>query len=451
MRYALCISFFLAANTIVNYGSSLAESPTTAHVAETMKRSSAYFSSIATNGGYCGIYSLDLKERYGEALYEKAKETDIWVQPPGTPSVGEAYLRGWRATGDRVFLDYAIAAAKALAWGQRREGGWDHLVDVSHMKAGQKLPERINGRCTFDDDITQGALEFLMDLDRDIDESWLTDSIELGFTFMMESQFDNGAWPQWYPLIGGYHDYYTFNDNTINDCIMLMLKIHEQYEKSDYLACAERGGDFIILSQLPAPQSGWAQQYSHDMKPAWARAFEPPAVCSAVTIRNIRTLVDLYHYTGNEKYLKPIPAALAWLEASKIGDNLWARMYEVGTNRPIYGDRDSKIHYTLEEISEERRKGYSWQSNYGFQQAERMYRSALSSGQQKVSLTGKKLLTAQEKEKRLTAITPDVERIVHDLDDNGRWVRQQDSMIHSQDFVNNFNTLCEYVELAGGE
>jgi PelA/Pel-15E family pectate lyase len=39
---------------------------------------------------------------------------------------------------------------------------------------------------------------------------------------------------------------------------------------------------------------------------------------------------------------------------------LWARFYEIGTDRPIFGDRDKSIHDDVNELSEERRDGYSW-------------------------------------------------------------------------------------------
>jgi hypothetical protein len=39
---------------------------------------------------------------------------------------------------------------------------------------------------------------------------------------------------------------------------------------------------------------------------------------------------------------------------------LWARYYEIGTDRPIFGDRDRSIHDDVNEISQERRNGYSW-------------------------------------------------------------------------------------------
>jgi PelA/Pel-15E family pectate lyase len=39
---------------------------------------------------------------------------------------------------------------------------------------------------------------------------------------------------------------------------------------------------------------------------------------------------------------------------------LWARYYELGTGRPIFGDRDRTIHYVVTELSAERRNGYQW-------------------------------------------------------------------------------------------
>ncbi|MFW6171531.1 MAG: pectate lyase, partial [Planctomycetota bacterium] len=231
-----------------------------------LQNATSFLRSISINGGYAGIYSPDLKERYGEALYERASATQIWVQPPGTPSVGQVFLRAHRVTGDRRYFEAAREVGRALAWGQRKEGGWDHRVDVAHLSPDAKTPERKSGHCTFDDDITQGATTFLMELDEQLDEAWLDESVELALEFMMEAQFDNGAWPQWYPLRGGYHDYYTYNDNAINDCIRVMLQAHRLYDEPAYLESARQGGDFIIASQLPAPQAGWAQQYSHDLE-----------------------------------------------------------------------------------------------------------------------------------------------------------------------------------------
>ena len=48
-----------------------------------------YQRSVSINGGYLWRYSGDLKLREGEG---QASEHTAWVQPPGTPSVGQALL-----------------------------------------------------------------------------------------------------------------------------------------------------------------------------------------------------------------------------------------------------------------------------------------------------------------------------------------------------------------------
>ena len=43
---------------------------------------------------------------------------------------------------------------------------------------------------------------------------------------------------------------------------------------------------------------------------------------------------------------------------------LWARFYEIGTNRPIFADRDGVAKHELSEIDYERRNGYNWLSDW---------------------------------------------------------------------------------------
>ena len=414
---------------------------------EALERATAFMRSIATHGGYVGIYSKDLTKRYGEAMYHPARASHIWVQPPGTPTVGQTFLDAHHATGDREYLRAARDVGRALAWGQNASGGWTYLVDVSALQGaadGAKPPRR-PGTSTFDDNTTQAAAAFLMALDQVLDEPWLDESVALAMRCMLASQFANGAWPQRFPLRRGYSSYYTFNDNTINDCIRVMVTAHRLYGKAEYLRSARRGGDFILLSQGKAPQTGWAQQYSHDLRPAWARRFEPPAICSAVTARNIRTLVDLHLYTRDAKYVRPIPAAMAWLEKSQIKPGVWARLYELKTNRPIYGDRDGKIHYTLEEISAERRTGYSWQSGYGVGSAIGYYRGVTKLGAEAWVRQHEQKPSPAARRKQARALEPRVRQVIAELDAKGRWI--DGDKITTARFVRNAGVLVRYLML----
>ena len=50
--------------------------------------------------------------------------------------------------------------------------------------------------------------------------------------------------------------------------------------------------------------------------------------------------------------------------ADPIARPLWARFYDIKTNKPIYCSRDGIPKSTLAEISYERRNGYSWLGYY---------------------------------------------------------------------------------------
>lgn len=421
----------------------------TQQIRQAMDTSAAFYRSIATHGGYAGIYSLDLQRRYGEALTDYAGPMDIWVQPPGTPTVGQAFLKAFKVTGDFQYLTDARNVARALAWGQCAEGGWAYKVNMGTFPPNWQHAMRRSGRCTLDDCTTQGCLEFLMDLDQVVQEPWLSEAVELGLSYIIRAQFPNGAWPQCYPSRGGFTFYYTFNDMTINDCIKIMLKAHQFYHRPEYLQSAKRGGDFIILSQLPKPQSGWAQQYDHDMKPAQARKFEPPAACSKVTAWNMKTLLDLSLYTSDSRYMRPIPDAITWLNASRIGPQLWAHFYELGTNKPIYPDKFGGIHYNLEEIPKERSTGDAWKNGPHIVNCIRYYEKVMGVGLKRYKQLDAVPMSSSARRTKAQKLKPAVEKAIDDLDKNGRWVRN--NRLYIADFVKNFGNFVEYIDLTSSK
>ncbi|MCB0664651.1 MAG: hypothetical protein KDC80_02460 [Saprospiraceae bacterium] len=295
---------------------------------ESLTRAIEFYHSINIEGGYVYHYTLDLKEKWGEG---KTDDQTIEVQPPGTPAVGMSFLRAYRVLQNPLFLEAARDAAKALIKGQNTLGGWEHKIYFARP---------LGNRVSFDDNQTQSAISFLMALDEEADDPELTAAIEKALQMMMKTQLENGGWPHQYPAQGNYHDYATFNDRGINDCIRVMLEAQAQYPHDAYRESLDKAGRFLLISQLPPPQPGWAQQYNEFLQPAWARSFEPPAVCPLVTVFNIQSLLDLYDYTGEHKYLEPIPDAIRWLKESKLSTGKWGRFLELGTNKPLYYDRD---------------------------------------------------------------------------------------------------------------
>lgn len=91
-------------------------SPSRQELLEGMRRAMAFYvDEVSTHGGYVYYYALDLERRWGEG---EATADQIWVQPPGSPTVGMAFLKAYQATGDADFLEAATRAGEALLYGQ---------------------------------------------------------------------------------------------------------------------------------------------------------------------------------------------------------------------------------------------------------------------------------------------------------------------------------------------
>jgi hypothetical protein len=351
-----------------------------------------YRTKVATEGGYHFAYAEDLS--YGRSEMSEGP-TRVEVQRDGTPLVGMAYLEAYEATRDSYYLEAARDVAQALVKGQYCSGGWDYFIEFDPQKRVQ-FPYRVDGRCatgtttgsarptTLDDNITQAAARLLMRVDRALDfrDAPIHEAALFSLDSLIKAQYPNGAWPQRYSSFpetsafpvrrasypeswsrkwpgASYYAHYTFNDNSVVDAIDVMLEAARIYTEPRYLASAQKGGEFMLLAQMPEPQPGWAQQYDQDMHPAWARQFEPPSITGGESQSVMKALLLLYRETGNRKYLEPLPRALAYYRRSllpAVGNPseirrracpdktpCLARFYELKTNRPLYITKGTRV------------------------------------------------------------------------------------------------------------
>lgn len=211
-----------------------------------------------------------------------------------------------------------------------------------------------------------------------------------GIDYLLAAQFPNGGWPQVYPLEGGYHDAITYNDGAMTQVMDIMHHVAEgtgEYafapKELRFRAAAsfDRGMHCILATQIVSggELTVWAQQYDAlALKPVSARNYEMPSESSGESADLLIMLMnDLPNPTAKEQ--QSIRAAAAWFNKTAIHGKtygrtadgrglidspgagpIWARYYQIGTDIPIFGDRDKSIHDDVSDLSRERRNGYAW-------------------------------------------------------------------------------------------
>ncbi|HEX7901889.1 MAG TPA: pectate lyase [Planctomycetota bacterium] len=410
---------------------------------EALLRATDYFQKQAKHGGYVWFHSADGLQRFGEG---RAAPEQIWVQPPGTPAVGLAFLRAYEAVPEPRLLQAAVDAGRALVRGRLKSGGWTYSIDFDPKS---KPPRNYT---TFDDDTTQCALRFLAELDRALafKDAPIHEAVEGAVDALMKAQFPNGAFPQGFdravdprpvkpaafpagdwrelPRVKEYWSHYTLNDGLAGRMVDTLLVLHRVYGRKDALAALEKLGDFLLLARCPEPQPAWAQQYDVEMRPAWARKFEPPAVTGWESQDVCEALMAIHEATKNPKYLEPVAPAIAYLRKSLLPDGRLARFYELKTNRPLYLNREYQVVYTDDDLP----------AHYGFQQASRL------------DVLERELARVKAGTPRKAA-APDVRRVLETLDAEGRWIEEESPRrgvppgrwIRSDTFAKNIHALSD--------
>jgi PelA/Pel-15E family pectate lyase len=243
---------------------------------------------------------------------------------------------------------------------------------------------------TLDNDATTTELRFLARVAFVLkDGEAYRVSVMRGLEYLLAAQFPNGGWPQVWPLQGGYHDAITFNDGAVTGALELLQEVADgkdgfafvpQSVRARARASVARGIACILATQI-GPQGHrtvWAQQHDAlSLQPVAGRNYEPAAQCGSESASLLLFLMRLPQ--PSPAVVDAVHAAAAWFRKTAIrgvafqrgaggrrlvqvqdAGPIWARFYEIGTDRPVFGDRDKSIHDDVNEISAERRDGYSW-------------------------------------------------------------------------------------------
>jgi hypothetical protein len=339
-----------------------AAAPDRAAILNTMKRATAFMTDeAAVGGGYVWQVLPDFSRRWGEL---EAAPTMIWVQPPGTATMGHLYLDAYHATGDEQFYTAARAAADALVKGQHPSGGWNYVIDTvsednlrrwydTYGKNAWRMEEfqRYYGNATFDDAGTAEASQLMLRMYLEKKDRRYKAPLDKAIAFVLDSQYPNGGWPQRYPRVenGGLHGhadytgYITFNDDVAGENLEFLLYAYQSLGDRRLLDAIHRGMDIYVATQQPMPQPAWGLQHFPDsLKPAGARTYEPQAFATHTTAANIRSMIGFYRLTGDRKYLERLPEALDWLDrvatpaALRAPGRTHPTFVLEGSNTPVY-------------------------------------------------------------------------------------------------------------------
>jgi pectate lyase len=289
---------------------------------------------------------------------------------------------------------------------QSPRGSWPKNYDTS-AEPYRGDPAKLEG--TFDNGATFGELRYLARAYRATGEARDRDAFLKGLNLTLAAQYPNGGFPQHYPTSRtGYDRYITFNDGTMVNILQFLRDVAEAddfaFVDSERRTAARRAFDrgiaCILACQIKVggKLTAWCAQHDQvTLEPRPARKFELVSLSGGESAGILLLLMSLER-PGHE-VVRAIEAGVRWYDAVKLhgirvakrdvdtvavrdpdAPPLWARFYEIETNRPFFCGRDGVKKYELAEIERERRNGYAWYGNWGKAVAERYEKWRLGQG-----------------------------------------------------------------------
>ena len=136
----------------------------------------------------------------------------------------------WYATAD------ALRIADSVILYQRDSGGWPKNIDMAarlnETQRRQISSEKGEVDSTIDNSTTYTQMRFLARVYSATRLARYEQSFLKGFDYLLKAQYDNGGWPQYYPIRRGYYQRITFNDDAMIGVMELLRDVAQA--KSDF-------------------------------------------------------------------------------------------------------------------------------------------------------------------------------------------------------------------------
>jgi PelA/Pel-15E family pectate lyase len=279
---------------------------------------------------------------------------------------------------------------------QAEAGGWPKNIDTA-AEPFRGSRDQIRG--SFDNGATTPELRFLARFHQATGDGRARQGFEKGFDHIIQAQYPSGGWPQFYPPSRSYHRHITFNDGTMVRLLEFLrdttrsnlCEFLDSSRKGSARTAFDRGVQCILKCQIKVGDrlTAWCAQHDAvDFSPRPGRTYEPVSISGAESVGIVRLLMSVD--SAHPGVRQAVEGAVAWFEAARIsgirvvleqdersptGRNkvvvkdpgapaLWARFYEIGSNKPLFLDRDGVPKDSLAQIGYERRNGYAWYGDW---------------------------------------------------------------------------------------
>jgi PelA/Pel-15E family pectate lyase len=309
-------------------------------------------------------------------------------------------------TAQTVAID---SIAERMLVYQRSYGGWPKAVHEQKVDYNTSLTEQArkeivqgseNDDATIDNKATSREIIYLVHAYATTKNETYLKAAKRGIDYLLEAQYDNGGWPQYYPNKKIYRAQITYNDDAMINVLNILQDVAElkgdyavfgqEYTKKAQIA-VDKGLKCILKTQvtLKGKLTVWAAQYDEKtLVPAKARAFELPSLSSSESANIVKFLMR--QRNPSQEVIKAITNAVQWFDDAKItgfrieqiddpgqpkgkdrvlvpdaSSVIWARFYDLDKMEPMFVGRDGIPKKTLAEIDNERRTGYAWYGTWG--------------------------------------------------------------------------------------
>ncbi len=313
------------------------------------------------------------------ALTGKARDavgTIAWADAQNRPE-------DWYASAE------ALRIADNVLLFQRNSGGWPKNIDMGKPLNASDLATLERQKKDLDSTIDNGAtytqLSFLARVYTAQKQERHRESFQKGLDYLFKAQYANGGWPQFYPDLDGYSKHLTFNDDAMINVMKLLRDVAaakpayafvDEARRASAAQAVEKGIECILKTQvvLNGKRTVWCAQYDEvTLAPAAARKFEVVSLSGGESVDIVRFLMGIKN--PSPAVVEAIESAITWFEKSQLkgikwvnstvvkdpeAGPIWARFYELNTNRPIFVGRDGVVKYDVTQIDDERRTGYAW-------------------------------------------------------------------------------------------